>query len=171
MGRIAKQLSDSTTKYYWYPGEKQEWVRAAVAIGAGLLVGGLLRGFTHNSMTAVVVGTSITLAIAGFNFGKRDAKALNGFPGMADKAARRAAAAYTGKAAWRGLVMGVGGALSAMLIINLSPTGLVYDWLLPLVPAVVSALARQLGMVWERMGTEVSTPGPASAPAQAQPEN
>lgn len=169
MGRIVKQLSDNTTKYYWYPGEKQEWIRAVVALGAGLLAGTLIMMFFKNSMTAVVTGTSLTLAIAGFNFGRRDARALAGFPGMVDKAARRAAAAYTGKAAWRGLVMGLGGALAAMLVINLSPVGWIYDWLLPVVPAVASALARQLGMVWQQLGSEAATKGPAAAPAQAQP--
>ncbi|MBB5872262.1 hypothetical protein F4553_005696 [Allocatelliglobosispora scoriae] len=170
MGRIVKQLSDNTTKYYWYPGEKQEWVRAAVAVGSGLVAGTLAMMFLKSAISAVVIGTSLTLAIAGFNFGRRDARALAGFPGMADKAARRAAAAYTGKAAWRGLVMGIGGALAAMLVINLSPIGWINDWLLPVVPAVASALARQLGMVWQQMGHQVKTKGPAAPPAPAQPE-
>jgi len=167
MGRIEKKLSDSTTKYYWYPGEKQEWIRAAVAVGAGVAVAALLMLMTRNSVTAVVVGTSVTLAMAGFNFGRRDSKALAGFPGMADKAARRAAIGHTGRAAWRGLVMGVGSAAAAVLIINLSPQGWLYDWLLPVVPAVVCAIARQLGLVWEKLGTTVSTPGPAAPKPEA----
>jgi len=165
MGRIEKKLSDSSTKYYWYPGEKQEWIRAAVAFGAGAAIGALLMLMTHNSVTAVVIGASVTLAMAGFNFGRRDSRALGGFPGMADKAARRAAIGHTGRAAWRGLVMGVGSAAAAVLVINLSPRGWLYDWVLPVVPAVVCAIARQLGLVWEKLGTSVSTPGPAGPKA------
>lgn len=168
MGRIEKKLSDSTTKYYWYPGEKQEWVRAAVALGAGGVVGALLMLVTRNSVTAVVLGTSVTLAIAGFNIGRRDSKALAGFPGFTDKAARRASIGHTGKAAWRGLVMGVGSAAAAVLIINLSPQGWLYDWVLPVVPAVVFAIARQFGLVWEKLGTTVSTAGPAATPKPAE---
>ncbi|MEV6968827.1 hypothetical protein AB0M47_27280 [Hamadaea sp. NPDC051192] len=169
MGRIEKKLSDSTTKYYWYPGEKQEWIRAAVAVGVGAAVAALLMLMTHNSVAAVVVGTSATLAMAGFNFGRRDSKALAGFLGMADKAARRAAIGHTGRAAWRGLVMGVGSAAAAVLVINLSPEGWLYDWLLPVVPAVVCAVARQIGLVWEKLGTTVATKGPAAEPAKATP--
>jgi hypothetical protein len=168
MGRIEKKLSDSTTKYYWYPGEKQEWIRAAVALGVGGVVGALLMLVTRNSVTAVVLGTSVTLAIAGFNIGRRDSKALAGFPGFTDKAARRASIGHTGKAAWRGLVMGVGSAAAAVLIINLSPSGWLYDWVLPVVPAVVFAIARQLGLVWEKLGTSVSTAGPAATPKPAE---
>ena len=168
MGRIEKKLSDSTVKYYWYPGEKQEWIRAAIALGVGGVVGAVLMMVTRNSVTAVVLGTSVTLAMAGFNIGRRDSKALAGFPGFTDKAARRASIGHTGKAAWRGLVMGVGSAAAAVLIINLSPQGWLYDWLLPVVPAVVFAIARQLGLVWEKLGTKVSTAGPAAAPKPAE---
>ena len=35
MGRIVKKLSDDTSKYYWYPGEKVEWIRAVVALAVG----------------------------------------------------------------------------------------------------------------------------------------
>jgi hypothetical protein len=175
MGRIEKKLSDSTTKYYWYPGEKQEWIRAAVSVGVGIVVGALLMLMTRNSVTAVVVGTSATLAVAGFNFGRRDSKAesrsLAGFPGMVDRAARRAALGHTGRAAWRGLVMSVGSAAAAALIVNLSPRGLLYDWVLPVVPAVVCAIARQIGLLWEKLGTSVSTPGPAAEPAKAVPRD
>lgn len=166
MGRIEKKLSDSTTRYYWYPGEKQEWIRAAIAVGAGGAVGGLLMMITGKSVAAVVIGTSVTLAKAGFNIGRRDSRALAGFPGFTDRAARRASIGHTGKAAWRGLVMGVGSAAAAVLISNLSPSGWFYDWVLPVVPAVVFAIARQLGLVWDKLATTVSTAGPA-APQQA----
>jgi hypothetical protein len=37
----------------------------------------------------------------------------------------------------------------------------VADWVLPIVPAVVGALAHQTGMLYERLGATASTPGPA----------
>ena len=107
MGRIVKQLSDTTTKYYWYPGEKQEWIRAVVAVGTGGASAALLMLLTRNTLAAVVVGCSVTLAVSGFNFGRRDAKALSGFPNLSDKAARRAAvdAATDAKQQLRALVI------------------------------------------------------------------
>jgi len=167
MGRIEKKLSNSSIRYYWYPGEKQEWIRAAVAVGVGGVVATVLMLITGNSVTAMVGGTSVTLGFAGFNFGRRDSKALAGFPGFTDRAARRASIGHTGKAAWRGLVMGVGSAAAAVLIINLSPSGWLADWILPVVPAVVCAVARQIGLVWEKFGSSVSTAGPAAAPLKA----
>jgi hypothetical protein len=164
MGRIEKRLSNNTTRYYWYPGEKQEWIRAAVALGVGGVVGVLLMLVTGDSIPAVVLGTSVTLGITGFNFGRRDSKTLAGFPGFTDRAARRASIGHTGKAAWRGLVMGVGGAATAVLIINLGPQGWLYDWILPVVPAVVCAVLRQIGLVWDKLGTKVSTSGSAAIP-------
>jgi hypothetical protein len=164
MGRIEKTLSNNTTRYYWYPGEKHEWIRAAVALGVGGVVGVLLMLVTHDSITAVVLGTSVTLGITGFNFGRRDSKTLAGFPGFTDRAARRASIGYTGKAAWRGLVTGVGGAATAVLITNLSPQGWLYDWILPVVPAVVCAVSRQIGLVWDKLGTKVSTSSSAPVP-------
>src|SRR5690242_19669854 len=112
---------------------------------------------THSSVTAVLLGTSVTLAISGFGIGRRDAEALTGFPGFTDKAARRASIGHTGKAAWRGLVMGVGSVVAAILLINLSPTGWLYDWVIPVIPAVVFAVARQIGLVWEKLGASVAT--------------
>ena len=165
MGRIEKQLSDSTTRYYWYPGEKQEWIRALVALGVGAAAAALLMMVTRNSLTAVVIGCAGTLAVAGFNFGRRDARALSGFPDLNDKAARRAAVAHTGRAAWRGVVNGLGAAVAAMLVLNLPHAGWLADWVLPVVPAMVGALAHQGGMIWEQLGsTTVSMPGPAKPP-------
>jgi hypothetical protein len=34
---MVRQVSEHTTRYYWYPGEKAEWVRAGVAAGLGAL--------------------------------------------------------------------------------------------------------------------------------------
>jgi hypothetical protein len=168
MGRIERKLSDSTTRYYWYPGEKQEWIRAAIALGVGGAVAALLMMTTGSSVAAAVVGTSVALAKAGFNIGRRDSRALVGFPGFTDKAARRASIGHTGKAAWRGFVMGAGSAVAAVLIINLSPRGWFYDWILPVVPAVVFAIARQIGLVWDKLGTTVSTTGPATTPQRVK---
>ena len=44
-----------------------------------------------------------------------------------------------------------------MLIANLPDRGWAAHWLLPLVPAVVGALAHQGGMLWEKAG-RVSAP-------------
>jgi len=161
MGRIVKQVSENTTKYYWYPGDKKEWIRAGIALGAGAGALGVVYALTHNSLAALVVGTSVTAVMAGLNFGRRDARALAGFPDLGDRAARRAAIAHTGRAAWRGMVEGFGGAAAAVLILNLPHRGLVADWILPIVPAIVGALAHQAGMLYEQLG-QSSTP--TSAP-------
>ncbi|GAB7043264.1 MULTISPECIES: hypothetical protein [Catenuloplanes] len=161
MGQIVKQVSETTTKYYWYPGERKEWLRALLALAAGAGVFGLLWLVTRDLLVAVVAGTSVAAAVAGVNFGRRDARALDGFPKLGDKAARRAAVGHTGRAAWRGLAHGFGGAAAAVLILNLPDHGLLADWVLPVVPAVVGALGHQAGMLHERLGVSVSTVGPA----------
>jgi hypothetical protein len=163
MGRIVKQLSDNTSKYYWYPGEKQEWIRALVALAVGGGAAALLMLLTRSSLAAVVTGCAATLTVAGFNFGRRDAKAVADFPKMNEKAARRAAIVYSGRAVWRGIVQGLGAALAAVVVLNVTHTGWVADWVWPLVPGVAGALAHQLGMVWARLGTTVAAPKPAKA--------
>ncbi len=170
MGRIVKKLSDSTSKYYWYPGEKQEWVRACLALAVGGGAAALLMLLTRNSLAAVVVGCAATLTVAGFNFGRRDAKAVAGFPKMSDKAAKRAAIVYSGRAVWRGMVQGLGAALAAVVVLNVMHAGWLADWVLPLVPGVAGALAHQVGMVWDRLGTTVAAPKPAKA-AEAAPKS
>ena len=152
MGRIVKQVSEYTTRYYWYPGDKKEWVRAGIALGAGAVVFAVVGMWTGSALIGAVSGTSVTAAIAGVNFGRRDARALAGFPDLSEKAARRAAVAHTGRAAWRGLVEGIGGASAAVLIVNLPTQGMAANWLLPVVPAIIGALAHQAGMLYERMG-------------------
>ena len=172
MGRIVKQLSDSTSKYYWYPGNKQEWVRALVAVSVGAGVAILILIFTGDSLTAVVTGCAATLAVSGFNFGRRDARALAGFPGLNDKAARRTAIVYTGRAAWRGIAQGLGAAFAAVLVLNMGHAGWLADWLMPLAPAVVGALGHQAGMIWDRLGTTVAVAQPApAATAKTAPES
>lgn len=152
MGQIVKQISETTTRYYWYPGDKKEWIRAAVAVAVGAVAFGMVVVLTHSTLVAVVCGTSVTAAVAGVNFGRRDARALAGFPDLSEKAARRAAIAHTGRAAWRAVVHGVAGASAAVLIVNLPAGGVLADWLLPLVPATVGGLAHQAGMLYERTG-------------------
>jgi hypothetical protein len=167
MGQIVKQVSESTTKYYWYPGDKREWIRAGIAVGAGLAAFGLLWLIFRDSLVGTVAGTSVTAAVAGVNFGRRDARALAGFPDLGDRAARRAAVGHTGRAVWRALAHGFGGAGAAVLILNLPHRGFVADWILPIVPAVVGAVAHQAGMLHERLTTSTSTPGPAKAATPA----
>lgn len=165
MGQIVKQVSEYTTKYIWYPGDKREWQRAAVAVAVGFGVFAVLLLLTRDLMVAVVGGTTTTAAVSGANVGRRDARALAGFPDLGDRAARRAAMGHTGKAAWRAVVQACYGAGAAVLIMNLPDSGMAADWLLPIVPAVVGGLARQAGMLYERLGVSVSTPGPAKAAA------
>jgi hypothetical protein len=137
----------------------------ALAVGGGSAA--FLMLITGSSLAAIVVGCSATLVFAGFNFGRRDAKALAGFPDLSDKAARRAAITYSGRAFWRGLVQGLGAAFAAVLVLNAAPVGWLADWLLPLVPAVLGALGHQAGMVWDRLATTVKAPKPAAAPEAA----
>ncbi|BCJ34834.1 hypothetical protein Athai_23370 [Actinocatenispora thailandica] len=154
MGRIVKTRGEGVTKYYWYPGEKADWIRAAVAVGAGLVVLALVALFTHSGLWASVLGTSVTAAVAGLNFGRRDARALRDLPDIAS--ARKAAIVDTGRAMWRAMVKGCGAAGAAVLVANMSSRGFVADWLLPLVPAVVGALAHQAGMIAERMSEDAA---------------
>jgi hypothetical protein len=167
MGRIAKQVSETSTRYYWYPGDKAEWVRAGVATVTGTMVGTIVGLMTGSGLAAVVTGAAVLSALAGVNFGRRDARALAGFPALSDKAARRAAVSHAGKAVWRAMVEGVGAAGLAVLIANLPARGIVADWLLPIVPAVVGALAHQAGMLYERLA-QVSAPV-AKAPGAVKP--
>jgi hypothetical protein len=167
MGQIVRQVSANTTRYYWYPGDKREWARAAIAIALGAAVAGIVATMTHGLLAAVVTGTSTAAALAGANYGRRDSKALKDLPDLADRAARRAALAHSGRAAWRGAVQGAWCAGSAVAIANLPDHGFLANWLLPLVPAVVGALAHQGGMLYERTGQMVvpTTLSTLSAPA------
>jgi hypothetical protein len=155
MGQIARQVTANTTRYYWYPGERRDWSRAAISLALGAVVYGVVATMTDGPLVPVTVGASVTTLIAGFNFGRRDACGFATFPDLTVKAARRSAVGHAGRAAWRGLVEGVGGAGLAVLIINLPPHGFVANWVLPLVPPVVGALAHQAGLLYERTGHSV----------------
>jgi hypothetical protein len=160
---MVKQVTENTVHYVWYPGDMKEWRRAALSLAVGLVVFGAVWAFTRDLLPAVVFGASATAAVTGVNFGRRDAQALTGFQDLSDRAARRAAVSHTGRAAWRALVQGCYAAGAAVLIVNLPHTGMVANWLLPVVPAVVGTLARQAGMLHERLGVSASTAGPAKA--------
>jgi hypothetical protein len=163
MGQIVKQVSEHTTKYYWYPSDKREWAWAGLAVGTGALAFAFVVVLGAEVLTAAVVGTSLTAAMTSLNFGRRDARALAGFPDLGDRAARRAAVGHTGRAAWRAIAQGFGGAAAAVLILNLPDRGFVADWILPIVPALIGGLAHQSGLFYERLKVTASTPGPAKA--------
>jgi hypothetical protein len=165
VGRMVRQVTENTTHYVWYPGDRREWQRAGISAVGGAFVFGLLWLITRDLLLAVVLGTAVTAGITGVNFGRRDARALIGFDNLDNRAARRAAVGQGGRAAWRAVVQGCYGAGAAVLIVNLPATGAVANWLLPLLPAVVGMLARQAGMVYERLGVSASTTGPAAAKA------
>lgn len=163
MGQIVKQMSSHTTRYYWYPGEKKEWMRGVFALIAGAGVYIALHLITHGTLLPAVAGTSVAAGYAGFNFGRRDSRELARFADLAkSRYVRRQTAVHTGRAVWRGIAEGTGGAAAAVIIVNLRQHGFVVDWLLPLVPAVIGALAHQGGMMVERLGRSASTAGPAA---------
>src|SRR4051794_5415619 len=59
MGQMIRQISPSTTRYYWYPGDKKEWLRALLAFGAGGVVFGLAYLLTKSLLTATVLGLAV----------------------------------------------------------------------------------------------------------------
>jgi len=143
MGRFAKPASGGITKYYWYPGERSDWIRAAIAAGCGLLTIVVVAATTGSDLWAAVLGTSITAGVAGVTFGRKDVRALQTFAGFA--------ALDTGRAVWRALVKGFGAATAAVLVVHAADgVGFVASWLLPVVPAIVGAIAHQAGMMYER---------------------
>lgn len=152
MGQIIRQISPNTTRYYWYPGDKKEWLRALLACGAGCAVFGPAFLLTRSVVAATVLGLSTAVGCACFNLGRRDTRALDGL----DKATitRRATAGASGRAAWRGLVEGGTVAVAVLIVAHLPTRGFVADWLLPLVPALAAGLARQGGLLSARLTHE-----------------
>jgi hypothetical protein len=163
MGRLARPASGGLTKYYWYPGEGSDWRRAGLAAAAGLLTLVVVSALTHSPLAAAVLGGSVTAGVAGLTFGRKDARALHAFCGFAAGDAVRAG--------WRALVKGFGAAAAAVLVVHSAPRGgFVATWLLPVVPAIVGALAHQGGMLWERATiARAERPQPA-VPAAPGPE-
>ncbi len=166
MGRIVKDVGGGVVKHIWYPGEKSDWVRAGVALGSGVGTFVAVLVLTGSHLWAVVLGTSVTATVAGLNFGRRDARALQNFPDIT--AARGAAVVDTGRAMWRALVKGFGAAGAAVLVANMSATGFVADWILPVLPAIVGALAHQGGMLYERMSADAAAAAAAAPPPPAR---
>ena len=116
MGQIVKQMSSHTTRYYWYPGEKKEWLRGVVALAAGAGVYLALHLLTHGTLLAAVVGTSVdrrlwpgsTSAAAT----PANSRASPNWP--RPSRVRRQTAVHTGRAVWRGIAEGTGGAAAAV---------------------------------------------------------
>src|ERR1051326_3238684 len=99
MGQIVKQVSANTTRYYWYPGDRRDWLRGASAVGLGIAGFLLLRALMRDALPAAVIGPSLTAALARLNFGPRDSRDLAHFTAVAEKAARarrQAAVVHTG---------------------------------------------------------------------------
>src|ERR1700754_1466089 len=76
MGRYVKERGKGEETYYWYPGQKDDWMQAAIALGSGLVAAAAIRVATGSTMWAAAVGFTVTAALAGTYLGRRDAKAL-----------------------------------------------------------------------------------------------
>ncbi|GAA0722036.1 hypothetical protein Drose_08225 [Dactylosporangium roseum] len=168
MGQIVRQISPNTTRYYWYPGDKKEWLRALLAVGVGAGVFGLAYLVTRSILAATVLGPAATTGVLGFNLGRRDLRALDA---AAQAKGRRAAAEVSGRAAWRGLVGGGVAAFAGLVIVHLPARGVVADWLLPVVPAVVAALARQAGLLSGHLARESAPASAYATMASRRPHN
>ncbi|MCW2504441.1 MAG: hypothetical protein JWO79_2725 [Actinomycetia bacterium] len=159
MGRMARPASGGLTKYYWYPGERGDWVQAIAAVGSGLVTGVLVRAVSGSGLWGAVLGATVTAVLAGHTLGKRDAKALRGLT--------RIGAAEGGRAAWRGFVKGAGPVLAALLVYRSGGHGFVDGWVLPLVPGAAGALTHQAAMFLEQ--TAPDRIKRVSAPRRAMP--
>ncbi|GAA3300981.1 hypothetical protein Dvina_08490 [Dactylosporangium vinaceum] len=151
MGQMIRQIGPNTTRYYWYPGDKKEWLRALVAIGAGGAVLGLTYFLSRNWLISTTLGLSVAAGVAGFNFGRRDLAAADT---LNARTPRRDVAGATGRAAWRGLAQGFVVAFSALVVVHLSADGFVADWLLPLAPGIAFGLAWQASLIAGRLSHE-----------------
>jgi hypothetical protein len=133
MGRLARPASGGLTKHYWYPGERSDWFRALVAVLSGVLTLVLIMAIFGSSLWASALGASVTAAIAGVSFGRRDSQTLRGFT--------KFTAANTGRAVWRALVKGFGPAAAAVLVVHTGGNGGFFGgYVLPLLPAIVGSM-------------------------------
>lgn len=166
MGKIERQISEGVTKYYWYPGEKIDWIRGALTILGGGLLFALTIVVTKNSLLAAVIAGTAVQAVVGAYLGRRDAAGLSEFhdPGTE----RREAVIDGTRAAWRGILQGLLCAGSAMLVLNMPHHGFLADWVLPFVPSIVGALAHSGGMLWERLAQEVTAEDPKAKAAEPE---
>jgi hypothetical protein len=149
MGQMIRQIGPNTTRYYWYPGDRKQWLRALLALASGGAVLGLAYFFTRSWLTAATLGLSTAAGVFGYNLGRRDLEATDALD--ADTP-RREAASAAGRAAWRGFAEGAAAAFAALIIVQLPASGFFADWVLPLVPAVVGGLARQAALLTTRLG-------------------
>lgn len=168
MGKFERQISEGVTKYYWYPGEKVDWIRGVLTVLGGGLLFALIYVVTKNSLLAAVIAGTAVLAVVGAYLGRRDAAGLSEFHDPATE--RREAVVDGTRAAWRGTLQGLLCAGSAMLVLNMPHEGFLADWVLPFVPSIIGALAHSGGMLWERLAQEVSAPERAAAEAEADAE-
>lgn len=172
MGRIVRDLGEGITKYYWYPGQKSDWIKSGICIAAGGAAFLATYLITKNELVAAVIGASITCGVGGVYLGRRDVNALNELHDMV--AERRAAVVDAGRAAWRATVQGFVVAVSAVFVINMPHSGFLADWVLPVVPALVGAVAHSLGMLYERMAQNAKdnamTEQSAASEANAEPK-
>ena len=163
MGRYVKKRDDSTSMHYWYPGEKVDWVQAGIATGSGLVAVGVIRVLTGSWMWGAAVGFSVAAALSGLYLGRRDARALS-----VSKTGRLAGVIVAGLALLRALAKGSLAALAALVVVRLAVGGFWAHWVLPLVPAVIGAVAHHLGMFYEQFEKAAAVPVKASESALAK---
>ncbi|QSB06237.1 hypothetical protein [Natronoglycomyces albus] len=171
MGRIVRNVSDGVTKYYWYPGEKGDWVKAAITVVGGAAVFALSFVAFHNSLISAVLSASVVLGLGGVYLGRSDAAGLSKFHDPTSE--RREAMADSAHAAWRGTLMGFASAGAAIFVLNMPHDGFLSNWVLPIVPSVVGAIAHSAGMIYERMnqaGQAEAEPPPAEVEAAKELE-
>ncbi|MGI5244684.1 hypothetical protein [Dactylosporangium sp. CA-139066] len=151
MGQMIRQIGPNTTRYYWYPGDKKEWLRALLALASGGAVLGLAYFFTRSWLAATVLGLSTAAGVFGYNLGRRDLEATDA---LNDRTPRREAASAASRAAWRGIAEGAAAAFAALIIVQLPATGFFADWVLPLVPPIVGGLSRQAALLTTRLSKQ-----------------
>lgn len=165
MGKIVRQISEGVTKYYWYPGEKTDWIRAALTLAGGGLLFALVYVVSKNSLVAAVITGTVVQIVVGVYLGRRDTVGISEFHDPSSE--RRAAVADGTRAAWRGTLQGLLCAGSAMLVLNMPHDGFLADWILPFVPAIAGALAHSGGMLWERVAQDIAAEDPAKTAEEA----
>jgi len=146
MGRYVKKRGDEESTHYWYPGQKDDWVQAGIAVGSGLIAGVAIRVATGSTMWGAAVGFSVTATLAGTYLGRRDARAL-----AVTNMGRLSGVILLAMAFLRALAKGSGAALAAIVIARAATPGIWTEWVLPLVPAVLGAVAHHVGMVYENL--------------------
>ncbi|SHN42588.1 hypothetical protein [Cryptosporangium aurantiacum] len=157
MGRYVKERGEGAQTYYWYPGQKTDWVQAGIAVGSGLVAALAIRLATDSTMWAAAVGFSVSAGLAGTYLGRRDARAL-----AVTNVSRLSGIVLIALAFVRALAKGSGAALAAIVIARAATPGFWTEWVLPLVPAVIGAIAHHVGMVYENLEKASQTPVKAS---------